>query len=299
MNGNDIAALLKKLKGVTIKSSTSTSIVLLVNGNRIEEMHRVAKFLAKLNAVVDSNLKGSSIGGIKVGNVKILIKGAGKTGGLDVESAAISTLESAVFSAIAETGGPIKIKLGDGKIIQKVSRVIKTAGTPKSDFHLADDSGKPLIHISHKKGKTPKDFQQWGGLTEDRIKNHKETKAFILKCQALYDAQIPPSESAYSVIKSKDLKMMSVFGVNSDKGTIDDNRVDVLIQGDPGLKKISKGIYTLTATGHIHYHGEVPDGGFTPVLAVIYKGDRDQFGIKGARFSIYPKDGRSFKTHIT
>jgi hypothetical protein len=185
MNGNDIAKLLKKLKGVTIKSSTATSITLLVNGSRIEEMHRVAKFLAKLNAVVDSNLKGSSIGGIKVGNVKILIKGSGRTGGLDVESAAISTLESAVFAAIAETGGPIKIKLGNGQTIPKVSRVIKTAGTPKSDFHLADDNGKPLVHISHKKGKNPKDFQQWGGLTEERIKKHKETLLFITKCQAL------------------------------------------------------------------------------------------------------------------
>jgi hypothetical protein len=299
MNGNDIAKLLKKLKGVTIKSSTASSIVLLVDGNRIEEMHRVAKFLCKLNAVVDSNLKGSSIGGIKIGLVKILIKGAGRTGGLDVELAAISTLESAVFAAVAETGGPIKIKLGNGKTILNVSRVLKTAGTPKSDFNLADDSGKALIHISHKKGKYPKDFQQWGGLTEDRIKNHKETKAFILKCQALYGDKIPPGESAYSVIKSKDLQMMSVFGVNFDKGAIDSNRVDVLIQGDPGLKKISKGIYTLTASGHIHYHGEVPDAGFTPVLAIIYKGDRDQFNIKGARFSIYPKDGRSFKTHIT
>lgn len=298
MNGNEISNLLKKLKGVTVKTSTATSVVLLVNGNRIEEMHKVAKFLSKLNAVVDSNLKGSSIGGIKVGNVKILIKSSGRSGGLDVEAAAISTLETAVFSAIAETGGPIKIKLGNGKTIANVSRVIKTAGTPKSDFHLADASGKPLIHISHKKGRTPRDFQQWGGLTEERIKSHPETQDFILKCQALYDNKIPPSESAYSIIKNKDLKMMSVFGVNFDKSGTDDNKVDVLIQGDPGLKKISKGIYSLTATGHIHYHGEIPDGGFTPVLAVIYKGDRDQFQIKGARFSIYPKEGRTFKTQL-
>lgn len=299
MNGNDIANLLKNLKGITVKSSTATSIVLLVNGNRIEEMHRVSKFLSNLNAVVDSNLKGSSIGGIKIGKVKILIKSAGRTGGLDVESAAMRDLESAVFAAMAETGGPIKIKLGNGKIVSNISKVLKTAGTPKSDFNLADDSNRPLIHISHKKGKSPRDFQQWGGVTEEKIKNHKETKEFVLKCQALYGDKIPPSESAYSIIDSKDLKMMAVFGVNYDRGSVDNNRVDVLIQGDPGLKKISKGTYSLTATGHIHHLGDVPDGGFTPVLAVVYKGDRDQFGIKGARFSIYSKDGRTFKTKIT
>lgn len=297
MTGFEIAKLLEKVNGISLKSVTSTSIVVYVTGNRITEMNNVAKMLSKLNAVVDSNLKGSSIGGVRVGNVKILFKASGKTGGLDVEAAAISSLQSALMAAISENGGPISIRL-NGKTIKDVAIVAKTNGTPKSDFHLADSKNKPLIHISHKKGSTPRDFQQWGGLTEDRIKNHPEVKKFILKCQALYGNKIPGGASAYSVIKSADLKMMSVFGVNFDKSTIDENRVDVLIQGDPGLKRVGKGSYVLTATGHIHYHGDVPSGGFTPVLAVIYKGDRDQFNIKGARFSIYPQSGRTFKTKL-
>lgn len=297
MTGPEIAVLLKKAKGVTIKSVTSTSIVILVDGDRITEMHNIAKMLSKLKAVVDSSLKGSSIGGIKVGKVKILIKTTSRTGGLDVEAAAMSALQKAVLAAMSETGGPISIRI-NGKTIKGVSKVSKTQGTPKSDFHLADANNKPLIHISHKKGKTPRDFQQWGGVTEDRIVNHPEVKKFITKCQTLYGERIPAGESAYTVIKSKDLKMMSVFGVNFDKGTIDENRVDVLIQGDPGLKKVSKGSYELTATGHIHFHGDIPSDAFSPVLAVIYKGDRDQFKIKGARFSIYPKGGRTFKTKL-
>ena len=38
--------------------------------------------------------------------------------------------------------------------------------------------------------------------------------------------------------------------------------------------------------------------GFDPVLAVIYKGDRSQFDIKGARVSVYTSGGRTFKTEL-
>jgi hypothetical protein len=123
-------------------------------------------------------------------------------------------------------------------------------------------------------------------------------KQFISSAKELYGDKIPNMESAYKIIEDKDLARMSVFGVGYNRGSINPNRVDVLIQGDPGLKKVRDGLYDLTATGHIHYLADIPTGGFKPVLACVYKGDRDQFGIKGARFSIYSKDGRKFKREI-
>lgn len=296
-DGKVIADILKKKK-FKIKSQTSTSVTVLVSGNRLDQMQNIAEILENLGAKIDKNLKGSSIGGIVVDKVKILIKAEGRTGGLDVEAAAIRTLTEALANAMAISGGPISIKL-KSKVISGVAQVIKTAGTPKSDFHFADKNGKPLIHISHKKGSTPRDFQQWGGVTEERIAKHPEVKEFATRCQALYGKAIPNGESCYMVIKDKGLAMMSIFGVNYDKGGVDENKVDVLIQGDPGLKPTSnKNTFELTATGHLHYHGDLPDGGFTPVLAMIYKGDRDQFEIKGARVSIYPTGGRNFKTKL-
>jgi hypothetical protein len=296
-DGKIIADILKKKK-FKIKSHTSTSVVVLVSGNRLDQMKNITEVLSNLGAKIDKNLKGSSIGGIVVDKVKILIKAEGRTGGLDVEAAAIHTLTEALANAIAVAGGPISVKI-KSKIITGVAKVIKTAGTPKSDFHLADKNGKPLIHISHKKGSKPNDFQQWGGVTEKRIADHPEVKEFATRCQALYGKAIPNGESCYMPIKDKSLAMMSIFGVNYDKGGVDENKVDVLIQGDPGLKKTSKNdTFELTATGHLHYHGDLPDGGFTPVLAMIYKGDRDQFDIKGARVSIYPTGGRNFKTKL-
>lgn len=296
MDAKELGEFLTK-QGQKVKGVSGNAITVLVSGNRIEKMLELATMLKNMGAVVDKNLKGSSIGGIVVGKVRIMVKADGKTGGLDVELNAINDLNDAIACAVILNGGPIDIKL-KSRVVKGVVEVIKTAGTPKSDFHLADINGKPLVHISHKKGSTPKDFQQWGGLTEKRIAEHKEVIAFGEKCRALYGKQIPNGESVYTTIKDKNLKMMSVFGVNFDAGGLNDNKVDVLLQGDPGVIQLNNGQFELTATGHVHYHGDVPDGGFDPVLAMIYKGDRDQMGIKGARASIYPMSGRNFKRKI-
>ena len=296
MDGITIAEMLQK-KGYNVKSKTKTSITIMVSGSRMDKMLEVCKLLSNLGAKVDSTLKGSSIGGIAVGNVKIYLKAEGRTGGLDVEAKAIADLTNALAQAMAIAGGEISVKLKN-RTVKGVAQVIKTAGTPKSDFHLADKSGKPLVHISHKKGSTPRDFQQWGGVTEKRIFEHPEVQAFGALCRAEFGEQIPNGASVYVDIKDKNLKMMSVFGVNFDAAGIDTNKVDVLLQGDPGLKQLSAKTFELTATGHVHYHGDIPDGGFEPVLAMIYKGDRDQLGIKGARASIYPRAGRTFKKKL-
>lgn len=296
MNGNELADILTK-NGITVKNYTRTSIVILVDGNRISAMEHVALMLKSFGAKIDRNLKGSSIGGILVGNVKILVKAAGRTGGLDVELKAIEDLANAISAALLVVGAPLSIRLKN-RTVSGVTQVMKTPGTPKSDFHLADANGRPLIHISHKNGSTPRDFQQWGGVTEKRIADHPEIKAFADDCRKIYGDKMPNGESVYKKIHDRGLKMMSVFGINYDKGSTDPNRVDVLIQGDPGLRHIRDNLFEFTSTGHVHYHGEIPDGGFEPVLAMIYKGDRDQLGIRGARASIYPLSGRTFKRQI-
>ena len=43
---------------------------------------------------------------------------------------------------------------------------------------------------------------------------------------------------------------------------------------------------------HVLENGEAITGDYEPVLMAIYKGDRSQFGLKGARFVIQPKASR-------
>lgn len=298
MDGIELADKLTK-DGYNIKSKTRTSIIVLVDGNRLESMQRLSNALTSLGSKIDSTMSGSSIGGVVVGGtIRIRFKSAGKSDGLDVESAAISSLGSAIAAAMSTAGGPIAIKLHD-KTISGIVGVRKTPGTPKSDFHLVNVKGEAVVHISHKKGSSPKDFQQWGGVTEPQIASHPEVRLFEQRVNELYEGGVMPSgESVFMKIKDKKLKHMAIYGVNYRHNTTDVNRVDVLIQGVPGLKKIFKIVYELTATGHVHYLGDVLTGGFAPVLAMIYKGDRSQMGLRGGRASIYPLLGRSFKREI-
>lgn len=297
MTGIELANMLEK-DGHKIKAKTNTSITVLVQGNRLSAMKELAQKMHNLGAVLDPNAKGSSIGAIMIGRVKILIKSDGKTGGLDVESAAIEQLSSAINGAICRCGVPITIKMPH-RTVHNIVGVEKTAGTPKQDFHLIDETDTPVVFIQHKKGSKPNDFQQWGGMTEQEIANNAEIKTFVLDCRAKIGPKIAPGTQIFRKIKSRELAMLSVFGANqiTSRGN-HINSVDVLIQGDPGLKHISGNVFELADSGHVNYYGVLPNLGFAPVMACIYKGDRDQFGIKGARFSIYPAKGRNFKEEI-
>lgn len=279
--------------GHKVKSKTGTSMVVLVKGSRLDQLQSICSAMSNLGAEYDPNMTGSSIGGIRVGKIRILIKADGKTGGLDVEVRAQAMLHEAILSAMMENGGPIDIKM-DHRVVKDVVGVEKTPGTPKSDFHLVDKNKRPCAWLSHKKGSKPTDFQQWGGVTEKEIANHKEVIAFGVECKAKFGDKMPSSTSVFKEIKSKELKGFSVFGVDYGKRP-GINNVDALLQGDPGLEKKGSN-YELTAN-HVHYNGDIPTGGFEPVLNLTYKGDRTNLGIKGARASIYPMLGRKM-THI-
>lgn len=299
MDGIKLAELLIQ-KGYEIKSKTKTTLVVLVNGSRLDHMQRLASELSHFGSKIDPTMSGSSIGGIIIGGtIKIRIKSAGKSDGLDVETAAISALGAAIAAAMsANDGKSINIQLRN-KTAKDIVGVRKTSGTPKSDFHLVNSKGDAVVHISHKKGSSPKDFQQWGGVTEPQIASHPEIRLFEQKVNELYPGgKMPSGESAFMKIKDRKLKFMSIYGVNYTSNVTDVNRVDVLIQGTPGLKKASKTTYIITGTGHVHYLGDVLTGGFDPVIAIIYKGDRTQMGLKGGRASIYPSGGRTFKREV-
>lgn len=287
-----IAELITKNTGQKVTVSGNT-LKVYVTGNRLEAMEKLSVMLKNLDAKIDTNMKGSSIGGISIGKIKIFIKTEGKSNGLDVESRAIDLLNDQIAIAVTDYGSPITIKIAR-EDVKGCFQVVKTPGTPKSDFYIADESGKQLIHISHKKGSKPTDFQQWGGLAEKKIAENEEVRNFGLAAKAKFGNKMPNATTAWREIKKDNLKLMSIYGVNHGKRG-DPNSVDVLIQGDPILEKVSNGVYKLNATGHITFYPTIPSGGFEPIIAIIYKGDRDQFGIKGARGSIYPKGGRNFK----
>ena len=257
------------------------AIKLLEKGNKVS--YDAVRFLAndgntyKISDIIKTNEFG----------------GKGEGSGTAKEDAQLSSLRQQIATAKKELKSatiPVKIK----NKIYHITDAASTSGTPKSDFHLLDINGKEVVWISHKDGSGPKDFQQWGGISEKKepkIFIHPETKRFISDLKKMYPKGLPPATSLNRKIKDKNLKMLSVYGNNFDSKILGQQNVTILLQGPVKLVK-STSNYTLSAT-NVHYNGDnIDNGGFEPVFMAIYKGDRSDAGVAGTRIVIMPIQGR-------
>lgn len=193
----------------------------------------------------------------------------------------------------------IELVLGDKTV--KVAKFVSTKGTPKSDFHAVDASGNEVAWISHKAGSKAKDFGQWGGMSDRELKNvyarmpeaKEEILGFARDVLAKYpDGAIPRKTTIARKIKNGNLRGIAIYG-NGFGGERGPQNVDLVLQGNPKFDG-----NRLVATGSTHTNGDRIEQEFEPVLMAMYKGDRDNFGIKGARFSIYPAGGRKISEWI-
>lgn len=222
-------------------------------------------------------------------------KGAG--GGTVKEDAALASLRDQINKAKVKEGSPtIPIKVGAK--IYNVFDAASTPGTPKSDFHLLDRDGKEIVWISHKDGRTEKDFQQWGGMSqrsEPKIFNHPEVQNFVQELKKLFPEGLPNATTLAREIKDTKLKMMSVYG-NEYGGRFSRQNTTLMLQGSVELVK-SGSNYVIKAY-HTHDNGDAMTGGYEPVFMAIYKGDRSDFGVKGTRIVIAPRGSRKIKDYV-
>lgn len=220
--------------------------------------------------------------------------GKGEGASTAKEDAALMSLREQIKAAKKKEGSAtINIRIGTK--VYKVADAESTPGTPKSDFHLLDNAGKEVAWISHKDGSQPNDFQQWGGMTEDgepKIFAHPETQKFIKDMLKLYPKGLPSATTVARKIKSQALKNMAVYG-NEYGGDFSRQNVTLMLQGSVQLSKNGSS-YKITAT-HTHVNGEDMKGGYEPVFMAIYKGDRNNFGLKGTRVGISPLASRKIK----
>jgi hypothetical protein len=197
---------------------------------------------------------------------------------------------------VKEKSPTVKIKVGSQT--HAVFDAATTPNHPKSDFHLLDVNLKEVVWISHKDGKQARDFQQWGGLSqkhEPAIHAHPETQKFIADLRGLYPTSLTPATTVVRFIKDDKLKNMAVYG-NQFGHTFGRQNVNILLQGEIKLKKGS-GSYYLDAN-HVHLNGEQMTGPYEPVFMAVYKGDRSDFGIGGARITIAPIGSRKINEVI-
>jgi hypothetical protein len=219
-------------------------------------------------------------------------KGAGAgTAKEDIELASLQKQIDILKKELASHSVPIKV----GTTVYQVAGAASTPGTPKSDFHLLDNDGKEIVWISHKDGRYPKDFQQWGGMTEKGIEQDAEVQSFVKAVHEMFGSEIPRATTVARKIRKTPLKNKSVYGVKYGS-RLGQQNVSILIQGPVKLEK--KGRRYEFVSNHIHYNGDRITGGFEPVLMAMYKGDRNQFGVKGARFAIQPIESRKITEFI-
>lgn len=192
------------------------------------------------------------------------------------------------------------VTLKIGKNFYRVADIESTPGTPKSDFNFVDPDGNRIGFVSHKDGLSASSIQQWGGTSmraEPAIASHPETQAFVQTLREMYPNGIPPATTVARTIKDRNLKMMSVYG-SAYGGPFGIQNVDVLLQGRCSIQIVSAGKYKLHASAQVHNNGDDITGAYEPVLMAIYKGDRDNWGIKGARIVISAKGGRNIKLYV-
>jgi hypothetical protein len=215
--------------------------------------------------------------------------GASKTA---KEDAALEDLKEQIVNAKkAEGTSTIKIKVGSK--VYDVSDAVSTPGTPKSDFHLVDGSGKEVVWISHKDGKRARDFQQGGGMTESsepEIFRHPETQKWLKDLSTLYPNGMPPGPTVFRKIKDKRLKMLSVYG-NEFGRALSRQNTSLMLQGDVKLRKLG-GYYEITAY-HIHLNGDDLDGTeYEPVLTAKFTTGRKFGQLQNTRALILPEGSR-------
>ena len=211
------------------------------------------------------------------------------------EDIQLSSLQQQITEAVIKSGSDHIVVKCNGKK-HKIIGAFKTPGTPKSDFHLIDISGKECVWISHKDGKTVKDFQQWGGVSKKEYPiTPKEVDSFVTKIRSIFGNTLPSAMTVAMKITDKQLKNSAVYGMLYGK-SLGRQNVTVLLQGD--IKLINKSSHYELSSHITHYNGNEIKGDYEPVLMAIYKSDRNNFGIKGARFSISPIKSRTVKKWV-
>ena len=190
------------------------------------------------------------------------------------------------ISAQLKEIGPINVVLSEGsKPYKGIDGATTFPGTPKADFSL-DAGEQELIFISHKDGSTAKDFQQYGGL--QGLNRYPEVKAFVEDVRELTGGQLQKGQSFRRKLTDDEVKRKAVYGLDFGSGKFGINNCQILLQGPLKLDALNDGTYLLGAT-HKVITPAIPSGDYEPYLYVTFRSDRNNEGIKDARFGVYPE----------
>ena len=201
---------------------------------------------------------------------------------------------------IKEKIGSDFIKLRVGNNTYEVTEVESTPGTPKSDMNFIGRNGVRLGFCSLKSGVTAASIQQWGGTSVSRepiIAADPEVQAFVKIAKEMFPTEIPQGTTIARKISNQKLRMQAIYG-SSYGGSFGVNNVNVVLQGTVKINAVSPTEYKITGSAMTHNNGSTLPSEYEPVLMAIYKGERNNYGIKNARLVISATGGRTKKQMV-
>lgn len=225
--------------------------------------------------------------------------GRGQGSGVAAETQAMNYFNEKLETILQKEGlAEIKIRI-NGRII-KCAAMVKTEGSyqgtePKSDMTLVDVKGTPQAFISHKAGRTAKDYQQYGGLSNKALpvayQNNTEVKQFMKDVNKLRPDGLKSGDSIFRPVKDAKLIRMMMYGPEYG-GNPSISNVDEFHLGNMILKGTGAGPYTIESI-HKGTNGDIPRGEFEAVLFIRYqarRGDARAVGevVKNARVGVFP-----------
>jgi hypothetical protein len=207
----------------------------------------------------------------------------------------------------------IPLTIGN-KTFDNIVGVNKVQGTVKADLAfvgLVNGDLQDVAWFSHKQGFRASHFQQWGGVThyaddkegaDESLDKFPEIRAFAKYlsyfCGAgmQYDFKQPSGKGFTAMMEIEDnaLKMESVYGKNFGTSRYGVSNCHGVLQGNPSIRKVGRK-YELQMSAHLVMNPTPMTGDYEPVLMLINKGDRSQYGIQGARVVVQPRASRAAK----
>ena len=199
-------------------------------------------------------------------------------------------LKDASTKLAALNNGQAVTLVVNGKAYEGITGMTSIPKTPKADFAYTAGDQK-VIFVSHKDGKTAKDFQQYGGLTQTGIVNHPEVEDFIqaVKNQLQNPTEMERGSGFKRKINDPELMRKLVYGPEfNPEGPYNEDNVQVLYQGTIQYKQMDgkPGVF-LVGSNHTINNPNVPEGDYAPYFYATFRRNRNQFGIKDVRFGAY------------
>jgi len=218
--------------------------------------------------------------------------GKGQGSGTAAEDRFLGLFREELSEKMAKEKKPfIKIKV-NGRIVQ-VADCVQPKGTPKSDFNLVDMDGKAVGFLSHKAGRGPKDFQQYGGLSHNVFTRVPAVKKFMQDAVTMFPNGLERGQSCYRPTNDKMLVTKSIFGVDAGGGQPPGlNNVDEFHQGE--MKLVKQGNSYIITSLHKGLNGDIPtkNSGYECMIYARFTSDRGAniagVFLENARVGVFP-----------